>query len=77
MGGFACYGLIETYDVSRMDNLLPMAVSEGCRLKRPILKDHVISYADVELPPGRLCDKLRAEQDAYFASASTPHIRMI
>lgn len=71
MGGFTCYGLIDTYEVCRAENLLPMAASQGCRLKRPIRKDHAISYADVELPPGRLCDKLRAEQDAYFAPSKT------
>jgi len=74
MGGFTCYGLIDTYEVCRAEHLLPMALSQGCRLKRPISKDHPISYADVELPPGRLCDKLRAEQDTYFAPSKTPHL---
>lgn len=67
MGGFTCYGLIDAHAVCQADNLLPMALSQGCRLKREIPKDHPITYADVELPPGRLCDKLRAEQDAFFA----------
>jgi hypothetical protein len=26
----------------------------------------VLSYADVELPPGRLCDRLREEQARRF-----------
>jgi predicted homoserine dehydrogenase-like protein len=43
-----------------------MGLSEGCYLKRDIPKDHIITYADVELPAGRLADKLRAEQNAYF-----------
>jgi predicted homoserine dehydrogenase-like protein len=72
MGGFTCYGLIDAYEVCRADNLLPMALSQGCRLKRDIPKDQPISYADVELPPGRLCDKLRAEQDALFAPTQVP-----
>jgi len=67
MGGFTCYGLIDTMDVCQTENLLPIVLSQGCRLKRDILQDQPITYADVELPQGRLCDKLRAEQDAYFA----------
>lgn len=66
MGGFACYGLIDTYEVTQKHNLLPMVLSNGCVLKRNIPKDQAISYSDVELPPGRLADKLRAEQTAFF-----------
>ncbi len=67
IGGFTCYGVIENADICRSGQLLPMGLSEGCSLKRDIPKDHVISYEDVELPPDRLCDRLRAEQDIYFA----------
>ena len=66
LGGFACYTLLENYDVSRRENGLPMGVSEGCRLKRNIAKDQLVTYADVDLPKDRLCDKLRKEQDDYF-----------
>jgi predicted homoserine dehydrogenase-like protein len=66
IGGFHCYGLIENAEPSREENMLPMGLSENCRLKRDIPKDQAITYADVEVPSGRLCDKLRAEQDHYF-----------
>jgi predicted homoserine dehydrogenase-like protein len=46
-----------------------MALSQGCRLKRDIPKDRPITYADVELPKGRLCDKLRSEQSTHFAAS--------
>lgn len=72
MGGFTCYGLIDTYEISRSANLLPMALSQGCRLKKDISRDQPITYDDVELPPGRLCDKLRAEQSTYFAGLAGP-----
>lgn len=68
MGGFTCYGLIDSYDVTQAQNLLPMVISAGCLLKRNIPKDQAITYADVELPPGRLCDKLRTEQTDYFSA---------
>jgi predicted homoserine dehydrogenase-like protein len=66
MGGFTCYGLVDSYEACRRDDLLPMALSVGCRLKHDVPKDQPIGYRDVELPKDRLCDKLRAEQTAYF-----------
>ena len=68
IGGFTCYGVLENADVCRVENLLPMGLSEKCSLTRGIKKDQVITCADIKFPPGRLCDKLRAEQDAYFAT---------
>jgi predicted homoserine dehydrogenase-like protein len=69
IGGFTCYGMIENTDVCQAENLLPMGLSEGCLLKRDVPRDYAITYADVELPEGRLCDRLRAEQSAYFAAS--------
>lgn len=66
IGGFTCYGMIENSSVCRSDNLLPMGLSEGCRLTRDIPKDRAIGYADVQVPDGRLSDKLRREQDSFF-----------
>jgi predicted homoserine dehydrogenase-like protein len=68
IGGFTCYGMIENAEVCQAENLLPMGLAEECSLTRAIRKDQAITYADVKLPPGRLCDKLRTEQDAYFAT---------
>lgn len=69
IGGFMAYGLIDNADVVQHEGLLPVGLSEGCRLERDLPKDSVIRYADVVLPEGRLCDKLRAEQDSYFSAA--------
>jgi predicted homoserine dehydrogenase-like protein len=68
MGGFACYGLIESYEVCSREDYLPIPLSIDCRLKRDIRKDEPVSYRDVELPKGRVCDRLRAEQTAHFAA---------
>jgi predicted homoserine dehydrogenase-like protein len=67
IGGFTCYGTIDNYDVSQKGNLLPMGLSEGCRMKRDVPRDYAITYDDVELPDGRLSDKLRREQTKHFA----------
>jgi predicted homoserine dehydrogenase-like protein len=47
-----------------------MALSVGCRLARDVQKDMPVRYSDVSLPQGRVCDRLRAEQDAHFASVT-------
>jgi predicted homoserine dehydrogenase-like protein len=65
IGGFNTYGLIENADASR--EFLPMGLSEGCRLKRDITRDEIIGRPDVEKPTGRLCDRLRDEQETYFS----------
>ena len=60
--------MIENAPISAKQNLLPMGVSEGCRLLRNIPKDEPITYADIELPQSRLCDQLRARNITIFAS---------
>ncbi|MEJ1934537.1 NAD(P)H-dependent oxidoreductase [Nostoc sp. NIES-2111] len=67
IGYYMTYGQCENSDIVQQQKLLPMGLAEGCRLKRDIPKDQVLTYDDVELPEGRLCDQLRAEQDKYFA----------
>ncbi len=67
IGYYMTYGQCENAEVVRRENLLPMGLAEGCRLKKDLTKDSVLTYEDVELPEGRLCDKLRAQQDAYYA----------
>ncbi len=66
IGFYMTYGQCENADVVRAQNLLPMGLAEGCRLKGDIKKDQVLTYDDVEFPAGRLSDKLRAEQNAHF-----------
>lgn len=71
IGYYMTYGQCENSDIVRQQNLLPIGLAEGCRLKRDIPRDQVISYDDVELPPGRLADRLRLEQNNHFAPAKT------
>lgn len=68
IGHFTSYGLAENAGICQRDRLLPLGLSEGCRLKRNVSKDDVLTYDDVELPDGRLSDKLRIEQNEYFGS---------
>ena len=66
LGGYLTYGLAENADLARSENLLPIGLAEGCRLRRAVAKDDVLTFDDVELPAGRLIDELRREQAAYF-----------
>ncbi len=66
IGGFTCYGTLENSDICRSERLLPMGLSEGCRLTKDVPKDEAISYDDVNVPGGRLCDELRAKQNDVF-----------
>jgi predicted homoserine dehydrogenase-like protein len=64
-GGYLSYGLAENADAAAAERLLPMGLTEeGVKVVRPVARDEVLTYDDVELPEGRLCDRLRVEQDA-------------
>ncbi len=66
LGGYHSYGQAERAELTAVENLLPMGVAEGAQLRTDVCRDQVLSYADVELPPGRLVDQLRAEQSALW-----------
>jgi predicted homoserine dehydrogenase-like protein len=66
------YGMYMTYgeavnaeEMSAM-RYLPEGLVEGCRLRRDVARDAVLTYDDVEVPAGRLADRLRAEQYRRF-----------
>ena len=65
-GNYMTYG--EATNVEEMSTMryLPEGLVEGCRLKRAIRRDEVLTYDDVELPAGRIADSLRAEQYRHF-----------
>jgi predicted homoserine dehydrogenase-like protein len=66
------YGMYMTYgeavNVGEMSEkrYLPEGLVAGCKLRRDIQKDAVVTYDDVEVPPNRLADRLRAEQYRHF-----------
>jgi predicted homoserine dehydrogenase-like protein len=75
LGGYRTYGQAERADVTQRDRLLPMGVADGCRLLRPLAKDEVLRYDDVELPSGRVIDRLRSEQAELWSADDSPLTR--
>ena len=65
-GMYMTYGEAVNADEMSHSRYLPEGLVEGCKLKRDIIKDAVLAYADVELPQGRLADQLRAQQYRHF-----------
>jgi predicted homoserine dehydrogenase-like protein len=76
-GMFMTYG--EAVNVHEMSagRYLPEGLVDGCRLLRNIRQGAVIRYDDVELPPGRLADRLRAEQYRHFRGESWLEERLL
>jgi len=67
LGEYTTYGLCENHETTAEEGLLPIGLAEGCRLRRSVAKDEVLRYADVEVPSGRLEDRLRDEQARHFS----------
>ena len=66
-GMFMTYGEAANTDEMSAGRYLPEGLVEGCRLLRDVSKDEVVTYDDVDLPEGRVADRLRAEQYRHFA----------
>jgi predicted homoserine dehydrogenase-like protein len=66
LGHYMTYGLAENSDTTYKERLLPIGLAEGCTLKHDVPKDAVLTMADVDFPEGRLCDRLRDEQNRRF-----------
>ena len=65
-GMYMTYGEAVNADEMSASRYLPEGLVEGCRLKRDVAKDDALTYGDVDLPGGRLADRLRAEQYRHF-----------
>jgi predicted homoserine dehydrogenase-like protein len=68
IGGFSAYGLIENAGTARAMAALPIALSEGCVMRRDVSKDSVLNFDDVQGPAGRLAEALWCEQNALLAT---------
>jgi predicted homoserine dehydrogenase-like protein len=63
IGGYMVYGLIDLYETTNKEKLLPIGLSQGCILKRCVKKGEPISYDDVDFLSDTLLLQLRKLQD--------------
>jgi predicted homoserine dehydrogenase-like protein len=66
IGGFTVFGDIENSATARADDLLPIGLSDGARLRRDLPIDTPVRFADVELPADRISERLWREQVERF-----------
>jgi predicted homoserine dehydrogenase-like protein len=69
-GHYMTYGEATNVDEMMAERYLPEGLVEGCVLRGDIRKDEPIRYSDVDLPGGRLADRLRVEQYQHFFGTS-------
>jgi len=71
IGGFCVYGLIDNAKVTRPAAALPIALSDGCVMRRDVSKDSMVTLQDVELQAGRRTEALWREQSTRWPLASS------
>jgi predicted homoserine dehydrogenase-like protein len=68
IGGTAYYSLIDTFEVARTEQLLPIGLASGARVVRAVAMDTPITAADVEIKPSTVYS-LRQLQDQWSQGA--------
>ena len=66
-GGYTNYGVMELAEEARKLNALPVGLSPGAKIIRPVQQDSIITWDDVELDKTSTVVKLRREQDKLFS----------
>jgi predicted homoserine dehydrogenase-like protein len=70
IGGFCAYGLIDNVVTARAMAALPIALSDGCVMRRDVSKGSVLTFDDVQRAHGRLDEALWCEQNALWLEGS-------
>jgi predicted homoserine dehydrogenase-like protein len=68
IGGETVYGMIDSAEAAREENLVPLGLLAGARLARDVDVDHILTYDDVELDAGTTIYQLRALQNQLLAT---------
>ncbi len=69
-GGYTVYGSVVEASQADREALLPIGLSRGARIIRPVVEDQFLSYDDVELPQGGLACALWKVQGVISTSAT-------
>ncbi len=65
-GGYTNYGVMEMADEARRLNALPVGLSPGAKVIRPLKAGEIITWSDVTLDEKSTVVRLRREQDSIF-----------
>ncbi len=76
-GMYMTYGEAANVDEMNGRHYLPEGLVEGCKLIRDVAQDAALTYEDVELPAGRLADRLRTEQYRHFCDETWLEARLL
>ncbi|MEL4455489.1 hypothetical protein [Lutimonas vermicola] len=66
IGGYKTFGVCDNSDICRKENLLPLGLANGARVKRDILKDQILTFDDVECNEDTLIYRLWKKQEEMF-----------
>jgi predicted homoserine dehydrogenase-like protein len=67
IGGYTVRGMIEDADIARAENLVPLGILMRAKVVRPVPRDAVLTYQDVELDESSTVVMLRRLQDRLVA----------
>lgn len=65
-GGYTNFGVMELAEEARKFKALPVGLSPGATVVKPIKAGEIVTWSDVELDEGSTIVKLRRAQDALF-----------
>jgi predicted homoserine dehydrogenase-like protein len=68
IGGDHVYGMIDSAEAAREENLVPLGLLAGARVTRDVDVDHILTYDDVEIDTTTTIAQLRALQDRLLAT---------
>jgi len=63
LGGYTVYGMIEKASIAKEENLVPLGLTIGGKMIKPVKDGEAIRYNDIELDEEQCIVKLRREQD--------------
>lgn len=75
IGGTSYYGLIDTFNKSKADGLLPIGLAKEACLVRPVKMDTPITWSDVQVKPSTV-SSLRNLQNSWF-EGSVPESELL
>lgn len=71
-GGFEVYGVAENIDTIRKERLIPIGLALDSVVRQPVRKDMPLTIDDVQVPEGRLVDRLYSEQERIYYGQKIP-----